>query len=434
MERPGENRTLRSPPRDKGLEVKKPGKVWVPAHIQAGVHVPGYWRKANPRRSTVVKRTASSSDTLIRDEGLIERSQRLRREDEDLTPEARKRKERASARRTALQQGRRAAADRILMVEVIGGNKKSSPRKDTDMALFRQRMKLKGYAEKYEDAPDILEDGPVEGETILNVIYPKRNQDRLSDEAGIRVVHQAVRALKLIDSVHTVPRGRRIWMVTAETKNMKGRATGQLSVTSDRIPHGLRLPNEGEWTNVRPAIILLKRFFNAKPTTAVHEVGHYLDLEFGPPGVFTSDEAKKHPKMERLLEALRGSQEVAHNNATALQTRKRKFGAYMKNPRELFARSYEQYVATRTNDKSLTETIGSSLVRTIQARATEGRHGWFYYWNERWFRTEIMPLMDDALAELGLRVKEPHQDSEAGKDTTDLEQQWEEGRGEDWND
>lgn len=89
--------------------------------------------------------------------------------------------------------------------------------------------------------------------------------------------------------------------------------------------------------------------------TAVHEMGHHLDLSsLGPGGAFGSQNTNSDPKLRAWYDAVKGSdgyKDIIRKRSADRELRD--YYDYLLTPEELFARSYAQWVAERSGDPQL---------------------------------------------------------------------------------
>ena len=97
------------------------------------------------------------------------------------------------------------------------------------------------------------------------------------------------------------------------------------------------------------------------PVTYVHETGHAIDTHIGGFGNLTKGDMQAASEMSEgpvkdIIDKLRATkryEQLVERSENAASAKSRKFFAYLIDPKELFARSYAQYVANRTKNKLL---------------------------------------------------------------------------------
>lgn len=191
-------------------------------------------------------------------------------------------------------------------------------------------------------------------------------------------------ALAAIDQVHGVPQ-----MATVKAAGMSG--TNLL----------------GEYrydaTSGKPIGIKVSKDSDVPSLTAAHELGHYLDhQDLGSKGDYSSNS----------LDTLQGWRQAAYSSPTVTNIRNRAhetytgingqeytktnpYMAYLSSEREVFARSYSQYIATRSGNPALLADL---------RRVQNGDSGLSR--NTQWSDEEFTPIgkaFDDLFAVLGLR-------------------------------
>jgi hypothetical protein len=130
----------------------------------------------------------------------------------------------------------------------------------------------------------------------------------------------------------------------------------------------------------RPVRIEISQFAVRPALTLLHEVGHLLDhMALNPlKGTFGSD---YDPAFERLWECWRKSRAVRHLNALATRKRPvvpqdiRRFLLYQVRASELWARTYAQWIALRSDDLLLTSQLRSAREHDPYTQWT-GQHFW----------------------------------------------------------
>jgi hypothetical protein len=153
-------------------------------------------------------------------------------------------------------------------------------------------------------------------------------------------------------------------------------AAGEMKAATTAFPV-LVDPCESKFPNfaIRPALTLL------------HEVGHLLDhMALNPlKGTFGSD---YDPAFERLWECWRKSCAVRHLNTLATRKRPivpqeiRRFLLYQVRASELWARTYAQWIALRSNDLLLASQLRSAREHDPYTQWT-GQHFWEHTRNGR---------------------------------------------------
>ena len=107
--------------------------------------------------------------------------------------------------------------------------------------------------------------------------------------------------------------------------------------------------------------------------TMVHEVGHFLDMN-GMPGRGYESVNATLPEMREVLERIRATatfQELTRRNGYYYQN-------YLQRPRELWARVYAQYIATRSGDTAMLRQLDAILASQNESvRLTQWPHAEF---------------------------------------------------------
>lgn len=190
------------------------------------------------------------------------------------------------------------------------------------------------------------------------------------------VGREVQRGLDAIDKVHRIPEGLRPVPVSASTASTYyGRYTHQLGPTG------------------APVSIRIKRDGDHKASTFAHEFGHYLDHQaLGPqPGSWGTRNLKPDTPMYAWAKAVDASPTVQ-----ALRTlpKQDSLSRYYQRGDELWARSYAQYVATRSGDTAMLTEIAAIRDDSHAGRALS-----------QWTAEEFEPIartIDEMLAGLGL--------------------------------
>lgn len=153
----------------------------------------------------------------------------------------------------------------------------------------------------------------------------------------------------------------------------------------------------------QPAYIKVSRYSDHPDLTTVHEVGHFLDHNgIGTPGGFSSDLAATAPELPEIGEwwrAVEGSD--SYNKFLHLLTVNepgvdhKSIREYWLDPAELWARSYAQYIATRSGDRVLL-----TQLRAMQERQTANDLAYPSQWSHEDFHP-IINAMDKLFRKLG---------------------------------
>ncbi|MCL2639723.1 MAG: hypothetical protein FWD53_02655 [Phycisphaerales bacterium] len=156
----------------------------------------------------------------------------------------------------------------------------------------------------------------------------------------------------------------------------------------------------------RPKKLEISRFAVYPSITLIHEIGHMLDhMALNPiKRGFGSDHDPLFDPLHSVWETSRSIRKLI-----ALSTRKRpvvapmvrKFLIYMLQPRELWARTYVQWVAHRSQDVLIVSQLRSSTVEPSGEPPVFRRLGIEYYLGDDDFR-RIIPLVDDLFRQRGL--------------------------------
>ena len=134
--------------------------------------------------------------------------------------------------------------------------------------------------------------------------------------------------------------------------------------------------------------IKIARFGEHRCMTTVHEIGHLLDAFGLGDGFRTGIEAATQPEIKRWLDAVMKTQSYrqlseihdSHSN-------------YLRNPKELWARAYAQYIARRSKDPILMD----ELDKMINCEYNKIYHA---QWSDEEF-SEIMVAMDQIFISKG---------------------------------
>lgn len=122
--------------------------------------------------------------------------------------------------------------------------------------------------------------------------------------------------------------------------------------------------------------------------TTVHEIGHLIDAFGLGDGFITGVQAAKQPEIKRWLEA------VIHTKSyRQLSEIQDSHAAYLRDPKELWARCYAQYIARRSNDPVLKE----ELDKMVNCMYNKMYHA---QWSDDEF-PEIMNVMDQIFISKG---------------------------------
>lgn len=153
----------------------------------------------------------------------------------------------------------------------------------------------------------------------------------------------------------------------------------------------------------KPIRIELSRYAPDPEMTLLHEVGHFLDHQTL--GLRSQNASEYHATLAKWREAVRATEPVrtlkdwsaqSHitvtlpDGSTVQRLINQKYVQYLLRDREIFARSYAQYIATKTGDPTLLDQLKN--IRTGGNAITQ--------WNDAEFRP-IMAALDDVFRGLG---------------------------------
>ena len=169
---------------------------------------------------------------------------------------------------------------------------------------------------------------------------------------------------------------------------------GELMVTpvNGRAPGGGALGCFTRWTNyagkvVQTEIRILKSG-DHRSLTATHEIGHLIDAFGLGTGKTTGAELRNTPELKGWWRAITKSKTYQ-----ALSELNDQHAMYLRNPKELWARSYAQYIARKSGDKILME----ELEKTIKCTYNDLYHA-------QWDTDDFAPIME-AMDQLFLAKK-----------------------------
>lgn len=131
---------------------------------------------------------------------------------------------------------------------------------------------------------------------------------------------------------------------------------------------------------------------NAHPElTAIHEIGHYIDYHglSKEPGKLRMTDSVDNPKVRSLIDTLRNSKTI--DNGIEYYSDSPAFQSYYLRDREIFARAYAQYIATKSGDAVLLKQLKESQ---------ENSYSKYMQWPDEEFR-DILKAMDDLMEENG---------------------------------
>lgn len=209
----------------------------------------------------------------------------------------------------------------------------------------------------------------------------------LDVEPGSRIESQMRDAIAAIDAVHTDGTLPRLPVTTASLTDQHGYFGSTMAGNALEI--------------------VLNLFSPHVELTTVHEIGHFLDLKALHPNVTWASE--NSPTLAPWREAVKRSQAVQtlrHFSDPAVSTIKvthgngfvveylvdKAYTAYLLRAKELWARSYTQFIATESRQPA--------LVQQVEAERERPESGIYYpkHWDEADFspiRTEIITLLRD---------------------------------------
>ena len=130
---------------------------------------------------------------------------------------------------------------------------------------------------------------------------------------------------------------------------------------------------------------------NHPELTAVHEIGHYLDY-FGlnkEPGEIRMTDSFNLPKVKALLDAMKNTMTIVEG--AKYYSYNPSYQSYYLRDREIFARAYAQYIATKSGDALLIKQLKESQ------NATSAK---YLQWPDSEFR-DILKAMDDLMEDNG---------------------------------
>ena len=108
--------------------------------------------------------------------------------------------------------------------------------------------------------------------------------------------------------------------------------------------------------------------------TAVHEIGHLIDAFGFGSGATMGTEKIASKELRGWFDAVKGSKAYEH-----LLGKKDRHGKYLRDPSELWARSYAQYIAVKSKDPTLLseleKMVGSDYNKSYHAQWDEGDFG-----------------------------------------------------------
>ncbi|MCL2645826.1 MAG: hypothetical protein FWD61_02345 [Phycisphaerales bacterium] len=184
----------------------------------------------------------------------------------------------------------------------------------------------------------------------------------------------------------------------------------------DRVHHWPRIPacpvvisgsckEDGCYNSLshpsRPGKIEISRFAMYPSITLIHEIGHMLDhMALNPiKRGFGSEHDPMFDQLHLAWEASRIVHKLTAHHARkrpAVEPRVRRFLAYQLRPRELWARTYVQWVANRSKDIMIasqfrTATVEASVFRKLGVES---------YWDDDDF-CRIIPLVDEIFYKRG---------------------------------
>ncbi len=183
-----------------------------------------------------------------------------------------------------------------------------------------------------------------------------------------------------------------------------------------RIPieaesHPNRFGAYGRTIDGRPVRIRIEVDGDHKALTTAHEVGHFLDHQaLGIPGTFASE---ANPRVlvswQNAVDASQTLFQLRAMASTGIATTRQADGtvsihavdltyvSQLIRPREMWARSYAQYIATRSADPSL----------GLQLASERERHPGMPYYPEHWDDEDFAPIaeaIDELLESKGWRA------------------------------
>ncbi len=123
-----------------------------------------------------------------------------------------------------------------------------------------------------------------------------------------------------------------------------------------RLPAKASHTKQGQYIHGGAAIELRQQNARRPELTAVHEIGHWIDELALPGSGFSSGDS---PALAEWRKAVLGTQAVRNLSDNPHYAAKPKHRKYLLRPRELWARSYAQYVATKSNDPAMLAQIAA---------------------------------------------------------------------------
>jgi len=229
--------------------------------------------------------------------------------------------------------------------------------------------------------------------SVLRSLFPElhRYMTKLPISACVKMaegLRQYKKALELIEKVHKIPA---IKVLDIQPSTELGE--GELGALEYLARYSFR---------ISPLRIVIKTPPKTPLTTIIHEIGHLLDIEaFGFRGMHASEtmgeliewweavrQSRMYQELTRMYESLR------EQDPPASRTIERYFAA----PRELFANSYTQYIATKTGDEDLRRELQQLKWGTIIG--LRGRYQVPLQWDEDDFRP-IMEAFDRLFEQIG---------------------------------
>jgi len=231
----------------------------------------------------------------------------------------------------------------------------------------------------------------------LRAIFPELHKymTKLPVSACVKLVsemRQYARVLELINRVHKIPAIKVIDVVPDP------QVEGYHGAVMFREPFGV--------FNAEPTRIVIKTPAETPLTTIAHEIGHLLDVEaIGMRRTFATElgeevlrewwqavsESRLYQKLMEIKEQLR-DRDILVSDLFIEQ--------YLATRKEFFARSYAQYIATKTRDRQMLREIRQK--RTITVRGFRGEYELPHQWEPDDFRP-IAEALDRLFERLGWR-------------------------------
>lgn len=221
-----------------------------------------------------------------------------------------------------------------------------------------EKRAAKGKPAAVKAAPSIAEDKYVDAGSVLHFVSKKNTEE----------VREAVRC---IERVHRLPKGLKQTEVHVRSKRS---AWGTLGRYRDSTPPAIKVYHTPD---DEPSF---------ERVTAIHEFGHMLDYQ-ALPGATIRPATRTSVVVDKWRTAVQNTATV--KRLAAESTAGSSFATYLVDERELFARSYAQYIARKTGDEV--------LVRQLNLMSPQTR-------DSRWSDQEFEPIaaaFDELFGDLG---------------------------------